>query len=190
MEPPHAVDDACLAPFHYISETPGKDVRGALIDAFNQWLEIPSDKVDAIKSVVSRLHNASLLVDDIEDGSRLRRGQPVAHAIFGVPATLNAANYASAAAANSLFSGRRGAAAATWIFPRRREAGLGTRPRRRVASSVEAAGRRKTFARPASFRADVARRRREKGNPGTSSRSRSATASRAPPRSRSSSRSC
>ena len=47
-----------------------------------------------IKSIISRLHNASLLVDDIEDGSQLRRGKPVAHAIFGVPYTLNAANYA------------------------------------------------------------------------------------------------
>lgn len=32
-------------------------------------------------------------IDDIEDGSELRRGQPVAHAIFGVPQTINAANY-------------------------------------------------------------------------------------------------
>ena len=90
----HAVDASILEPFAYISETPGKDVRGALIDAFNVWLKIPPQKVDAIKSIISRLHNASLLVDDIEDGSQLRRGKPVAHAIFGVPYTLNAANYA------------------------------------------------------------------------------------------------
>ena len=80
--------------FAHTGETPGKDVRGALIDAFNAWLKIPPQKVDAIKSIISRLHNASLLVDDIEDGSQLRRGKPVAHAIFGVPYTLNAANYA------------------------------------------------------------------------------------------------
>lgn len=90
----HAVDASVLEPFAYISESPGKDVRGALIDAFNVWLKISADKVDTIKQIVSRLHNASLLVDDIEDGSQLRRGKPVAHAIFGVPYTLNAANYA------------------------------------------------------------------------------------------------
>ena len=90
----HAVDASILEPFAYISETPGKDVRGALIDAFNVWLKIPPAKVTQIKSIISRLHNASLLVDDIEDGSQLRRGKPVAHAIFGVPYTLNAANYA------------------------------------------------------------------------------------------------
>jgi len=33
------------------------------------------------------------LVDDIEDGSQLRRGAPAAHMVFGVPATLNCANY-------------------------------------------------------------------------------------------------
>ena len=90
----HAVDASILEPFAYISETPGKDVRGALIDAFNVWLKIPPEKAAQIKSIISRLHNASLLVDDIEDGSQLRRGKPVAHAIFGVPYTLNAANYA------------------------------------------------------------------------------------------------
>ena len=72
----HAVDASVLEPFAYISESPGKDVRGALIDAFNVWLKIPADKVDTIKQIVSRLHNASLLVDDIEDGSQLRRGKP------------------------------------------------------------------------------------------------------------------
>ncbi|EGB10073.1 hypothetical protein JL720_6258 [Aureococcus anophagefferens] len=89
----HDVDEALLEPFNYISENPGKNVRGSLIDAFNMWLGIPGDRVEAIKRIVSRLHNASLLVDDIEDGSQLRRGKPVAHAIFGVPSTLNTANY-------------------------------------------------------------------------------------------------
>jgi len=32
-------------------------------------------------------------VDDVEDSSHLRRGVPVAHAIFGVPQTINSANY-------------------------------------------------------------------------------------------------
>lgn len=39
------------------------------------------------------LHNASLLIDDIEDNSVLRRGIPVAHNIFGVGSTINSANY-------------------------------------------------------------------------------------------------
>ncbi|KAL5291011.1 GGPS1 family protein [Megaselia abdita] len=39
------------------------------------------------------LHNSSLLIDDIEDNSILRRGIPVAHSIYGVASTINAANY-------------------------------------------------------------------------------------------------
>jgi ophiobolin F synthase len=35
-----------------------------------------------------------LLLDDIEDQSPLRRGKPAAHTIFGVPSTINSANFA------------------------------------------------------------------------------------------------
>ncbi|CAN0467574.1 unnamed protein product, partial [Ectocarpus sp. 12 AP-2014] len=57
------------------------------------WLDIPAERIDAIKEVVGMLHNASLLVDDIEDNSKLRRGVPVAHSIYGVASTINTANY-------------------------------------------------------------------------------------------------
>ncbi|KAJ3495954.1 hypothetical protein NLG97_g3018 [Lecanicillium saksenae] len=39
------------------------------------------------------LHTASLLIDDIEDNSLLRRGRPVAHSIYRVAQTINSANY-------------------------------------------------------------------------------------------------
>ena len=39
------------------------------------------------------LHTASLLIDDVEDDSSLRRGIPVAHRIYGVASTINSANY-------------------------------------------------------------------------------------------------
>lgn len=94
VHPAHAPDPAVLEPFRYITCTPGKDVRGKLIDCFTQWLpNLTAAQIDTIKAIVGELHNASLLVDDIEDGSQLRRGQPVAHKIFGVPLTLNCANY-------------------------------------------------------------------------------------------------
>lgn len=32
-------------------------------------------------------------MDDVEDNSELRRGLPVAHAIYGIPQTINTANY-------------------------------------------------------------------------------------------------
>ncbi|MBI2580875.1 polyprenyl synthetase family protein [Candidatus Woesearchaeota archaeon] len=38
------------------------------------------------------IHNGSLIVDDIEDNSDLRRGKPVLHRIFGVDIAVNAGN--------------------------------------------------------------------------------------------------
>ena len=32
-------------------------------------------------------------MDDVEDNSELRRGIPVAHTIYGIPQTINTANY-------------------------------------------------------------------------------------------------
>ncbi|KAI0262197.1 terpenoid synthase [Gloeopeniophorella convolvens] len=84
---------ALLEPFTYITSTPGKDFRGGMIQAFNTWLHVSESKLQVIGRVVSMLHNASLLIDDIEDDSQLRRGQPVAHKIYGVPQTINSANY-------------------------------------------------------------------------------------------------
>ena len=46
-----------------------------------------------IKQIITKLHTASLLIDDIEDDSKLRRGVPVAHKIYGVASTINCSNY-------------------------------------------------------------------------------------------------
>ncbi|OWZ51895.1 geranylgeranyl diphosphate synthase, type III [Cryptococcus neoformans] len=86
-------ENILMEPYIYISQNPGKEIRSKLIDAFNQWLEVDKDDLKVITKVVRMLHNASLLMDDVEDNSELRRGLPVAHAIYGVPQTINAANY-------------------------------------------------------------------------------------------------
>ncbi|EJT52485.1 farnesyltranstransferase [Trichosporon asahii var. asahii CBS 2479] len=80
-------------PYEYICNIPGKEVRSRLIEAFNLWMGIEEKDLDTIRRVVTMLHNASLLMDDVEDDSELRRGVPVAHAIYGVPQTINTANY-------------------------------------------------------------------------------------------------
>lgn len=73
-----------LQPYTYLCSLPGKEIRSQLIEAFDAWLHVPATSLAVIKRVVEMLHNASLLVDDVEDGSLLRRGAPVAHEIFGV----------------------------------------------------------------------------------------------------------
>ncbi|XP_022188980.1 geranylgeranyl pyrophosphate synthase [Nilaparvata lugens] len=86
-------DKKLLQPFQYILQVPGKQIRAKLAQAFNYWLDIPNDKLMAIGDIVQMLHNSSLLLDDIQDNSVLRRGIPVAHSIYGVASTINAANY-------------------------------------------------------------------------------------------------
>ena len=44
--------------------------------------------------LVSEEPNKYLRIDDIQDGSQLRRGFPAAHCIFGTAQSINAANYA------------------------------------------------------------------------------------------------
>ncbi|KAK7464982.1 hypothetical protein VKT23_006190 [Stygiomarasmius scandens] len=82
-----------MEPYTYITSNPGKDIRSQFINAFNLWLNVPHEKTRAIANVVNMLHSASLLIDDIQDNSQLRRGHPVAHKIYGVPQTINTANY-------------------------------------------------------------------------------------------------
>ncbi|KAI0045522.1 terpenoid synthase [Auriscalpium vulgare] len=101
---PDKDESALLEPYTYMTSAPGKGIRGSMIEAFNAWLAVPEPKLRLIGQVVSMLHNASLLVDDIEDDSTLRRGQPVAHKIYGIPQTINTANYVYFLAYQQLFS--------------------------------------------------------------------------------------
>ncbi|KAI9376024.1 isoprenoid synthase domain-containing protein [Aspergillus egyptiacus] len=82
-----------LGPAEYISSLPSKGVREAFIDGLNVWLVLPDHRVNQLKSIAQTLHNASLMLDDIEDSSPLRRGQPATHMIFGAAQTINSANY-------------------------------------------------------------------------------------------------
>lgn len=82
-----------LGPFDYLESLPGKNMRSQLIQSFNTWLKVPTESLNVIIKVISMLHTASLLIDDIQDQSILRRGQPVAHSIFGTAQAMNSGNY-------------------------------------------------------------------------------------------------
>ncbi|CZT41448.1 probable farnesyltranstransferase (al-3) [Rhynchosporium secalis] len=86
-------ESVLMGPYEYLFAHPGKDIRAQLIAAFNEWLQVPPESLEVITKVVGMLHTASLLVDDVEDYSLLRRGLPVAHSIFGTAQTINSANY-------------------------------------------------------------------------------------------------
>ncbi|PVI01463.1 geranylgeranyl pyrophosphate synthetase [Periconia macrospinosa] len=93
-----------LGPYDYLVGHPGKDIRRQCIAAFNKWLKVPADRLEVITRVVDMLHTSSLLVDDVEDNSLLRRGIPVANSIYGVAQTINTANYVYFKALQELIS--------------------------------------------------------------------------------------
>ncbi|KAJ7637385.1 farnesyltranstransferase [Mycena polygramma] len=85
--------DGILSPFTYTASQPGHGMRGRLLSSLNLWINVPEAEMEVITTIVGMLHNASLMLDDIEDGSPLRRGEPAAHVVYGIPLTVNAATY-------------------------------------------------------------------------------------------------
>ena len=49
--------------------------------------------MEVIKEVIDSLHQSSLILDDIEDGSQLRRGFPATHIVYGTSQAVNSATY-------------------------------------------------------------------------------------------------
>ncbi|EAW22307.1 FPP/GGPP synthase family protein [Aspergillus fischeri NRRL 181] len=90
-------------PYDYIAGIPGKEIRRKLLEAFNHWYKVDEQPCQAIAATVGMAHNASLLIDDIQDSSKLRRGVPCAHEVYGVAQTINSANYVYFLAQDQLF---------------------------------------------------------------------------------------
>ncbi|KAF9885194.1 hypothetical protein FE257_000645 [Aspergillus nanangensis] len=104
--PPTGVESGKMImsrPIEYLHTLPSKNVRGLLADALSSWFKLSRETVDCIERIISHLHSASLLIDDIEDGSGLRRGKPVAHHIFGSAQTYNSASYLFVMAVDEAF---------------------------------------------------------------------------------------
>lgn len=57
------------------------------------WLNVPEVSVVIIMTVVDLFHASSLMLDDIQDSSNLRRGMPTTHTVFGLGQTINSASY-------------------------------------------------------------------------------------------------
>jgi len=56
---------------------------------FNKEID---DKVIQMGALIETLHTGSLIIDDIEDQSNSRRGNPCAHLVYGTRNSINSAN--------------------------------------------------------------------------------------------------
>jgi hypothetical protein len=89
-----------LNPIAEVISNPGKRVRGQLVALCYRLASdesVPSiasmRKCRSFADTVEFIHAASLIVDDIEDGSSMRRGRPALHIQYGMPLALNAGNW-------------------------------------------------------------------------------------------------
>ena len=87
-------DAALLDPARYVLSRPGKGIRARTLE--RSW-ELAGGEAsgppELLPVVIELLHVGSLIVDDIEDDSRTRRGRPALHRRFGLPLALNTGNW-------------------------------------------------------------------------------------------------
>lgn len=80
-----------IEPVIYYNELKGKNIRKYISNILGTYLGVESSDIKNVDEIVSIIHNSSLVVDDIQDNSFLRRNQPCAHIKFGIPLSINAA---------------------------------------------------------------------------------------------------
>ncbi|NBX91862.1 MAG: hypothetical protein EB078_07300 [Proteobacteria bacterium] len=90
------IEHSLLAPLNEFLSRPGKSLRGKLVELGFQLVNRESEGkkcLAAAAQVLETIHAASLVVDDIQDNSEWRRGQPTLHRTHGIAVALNSANW-------------------------------------------------------------------------------------------------
>ena len=87
-----------LDPVRKYMARPRKNFRSTLVEcgyllSRHANSEISEFSLDCIKTAVEYLHAGSLIIDDIQDGSGMRRGAPAFHVENGVPAGICVGNW-------------------------------------------------------------------------------------------------
>ena len=91
--PEHLWDAALVGPLSDFLARPGKEFRARLVRLGWQLSGRHTSPPPELPLIVEALHSGSLIVDDIEDESSQRRGEPALHCRYGVPRALNAGNF-------------------------------------------------------------------------------------------------
>lgn len=89
------MEEILLEPVTYYKKQNGKNIRKSLCEIFGKLLAVNNDNIDLINNITNDVHNASLVIDDIEDNGTLRRNEICSHIKYGIPMALNSAYYSS-----------------------------------------------------------------------------------------------
>lgn len=87
------------APVEYALFQPGKKLRsqlvhlGAMLSTAESLTPEMKRRCELAASMIEKIHAGSLIIDDIEDNTAVRRGAPSVFRKFGLPLALNAGNW-------------------------------------------------------------------------------------------------
>ncbi|MDZ4660057.1 MAG: polyprenyl synthetase family protein [Pseudomonadota bacterium] len=90
-----------LGPLEEYLNRPKKEIRRQLVELGFKWaqkinkgsLKISKKNLSVLCQILEAVHAGSLIVDDIQDGSPVRRGQPSYHRLHGLPLAINSGNW-------------------------------------------------------------------------------------------------
>ena len=81
-----------LEPVMYYKNLPGKNIRKNITFFVGNKFNINHELIHFTYQFIDDLHNASLIIDDIQDNSLLRRNAPTCHLKYGIPMSIGAAS--------------------------------------------------------------------------------------------------
>jgi len=99
------INSGLLSPANRFLARNGKRIRESMLQLTYQMAGGRGSPAACIGNAIEWLHAGSLVIDDIEDDSRSRRGKPTLHREIGLPLALNAGNWMYFRALEQLLDG-------------------------------------------------------------------------------------
>ena len=87
------IQKTIIDPFWDFLDRGGKRWRPYLFLLITEALGANAEKYIDLVVIPEIVHNGSIVIDDIEDNSELRRGKPCLHKIFGIDVAINVGNW-------------------------------------------------------------------------------------------------
>lgn len=87
------LEAALHQPAHEFKRRQGKRIRGSMVQIGFEMAGGKGQLSEAIAESIECLHAGSLVIDDVQDESLCRRGEPTLHQVIGVPLAINAGNW-------------------------------------------------------------------------------------------------
>lgn len=87
------INHALHQPVHEFKRRQGKRIRGSMVQIIFEMAGGNRQVSEAIVESIECLHAGSLVIDDVQDDSQCRRGEPTLHQVIGVPLAINAGNW-------------------------------------------------------------------------------------------------